>query len=67
MNVEWKLTISFARFNAKHEVTFLSKSSAKEVARKVIKEGIWVIDSREKETYWGPEAIAKMTLEAIDE
>jgi len=68
MTVQWKLTFSFSRFNAKHEVTFASKSAAKEVVRNALKAGIWVVHKNgSDETYWGPEAIAKVTIELMKE
>ena len=67
MTTQWKLTLSFSRFNAKHTATFNDKSAAKHVAMKAIKEGIWVVKNNSHETYWGPESIAKIDIELVEE
>ena len=65
--VQWQLTISFARFNAKHVVTFQSKSEAKRAGVKAATEGIWITGKGFDETFWSANSVAKVSVEALVE
>jgi hypothetical protein len=62
----YEITFSFARFNAKHVVQASDLSDAKRIAEDTEKRGIWVVEGSKKRTFWGPSAIAKITLELVE-
>ena len=65
--VQWQLTISFAKFNAKHTSSYNDKAEAMRVGRKAAEDGIWVTHKDGAETFWAASAVARVHIELLPE